>query len=92
EILLLAYYIAAVNIETTYQDLLRGYVGGEVEYEPFPGLVLTDTFQSYEDGDTDALSVFPATSRRIASQRELPITVIVGNPPWSVGQGSADED
>jgi hypothetical protein len=51
EILLLAYYIAAVNIETTYQDL-RGELGDPGDYEPFPGLILTDTFQSWEDGDT----------------------------------------
>ncbi|MGD8151389.1 type ISP restriction/modification enzyme [Ornithinimicrobium sp. Y1694] len=92
EILLLAYYIAAVNIETAYQDVVRGHLDDEVGYEAFPGLVLTDTFQSYEDGDTDALSVFPATSARIARQRELPITVVLGNPPYSVGQGSANDD
>ncbi len=92
EILLLAYYIAAVNIETTYQDTLRGHLDDEAVYEPFPGLVLTDTFQSYEDGDTDAMEVFPATSRRIARQRGLPITVIVGNPPYSSGQDSANDD
>ncbi|MGO0577700.1 DEAD/DEAH box helicase [Ornithinimicrobium panacihumi] len=92
EILLLAYYIAAVNIDTTYQDIVRGHLDDNAKYEPFPGLVLTDTFQSYEDGDTDALSVFPATSQRIARQRGLPITVIVGNPPWSVGQDSANDD
>lgn len=47
EILLLAYYIAAVNIETTYQDVVRGHLDeAATEYEPFPGLVLTDTFQS----------------------------------------------
>lgn len=96
EILLLAYYIAAINIESTYHDLTRqpddGAEGSEDAYQPFPGLVLTDTFQSYEDGDTDALEVFPATSARIAKQRDLPITVIVGNPPYSVGQGSANDD
>ena len=43
EILLLAYYIAAVNIETTYQDL-RGELGDPGDYEAFPGLILTDTF------------------------------------------------
>ncbi|MGB9375443.1 MAG: type ISP restriction/modification enzyme, partial [Jiangellales bacterium] len=93
EILLLAYYIAAINIESTYHDLTRanGDQGG-TDYQPFPGLVLTDTFQSYEEGDTDALEVFPATSARIARQRGLPITVIVGNPPYSSGQDSANDD
>ncbi|MHA7128002.1 DEAD/DEAH box helicase family protein [Janibacter indicus] len=83
EMLLLAYYIAAVNIETTYQDLRRGTLEeGEAEYEPFAGLVLTDTFQSYEDGDDDDLGVFPENNERINRQRQLPITVIIGNPPF----------
>ena len=93
EMLLLAYYIAAVNIETTYQDLRRGTLEeGAAEYEPFEGLVLTDTFQSYEDGDEDDLGVFPVNNERINRQRQLPITVIVGNPPYSVGQDSANDD
>ena len=93
EMLLLAYYIAAVNIETTYQDLRRGTLEeGESEYEPFEGLVLTDTFQSYEEGDDDDLGVFPVNNERINRQRQLPITLVVGNPPWSVGQTSADDD
>lgn len=85
EILLLAYYIAAVNIETTYADLAP-------EPEPFPGLVLTDTFQSYEDGDLQDLAIFPENNERIVRQRELPITVIVGNPPYVVGRKSGNDE
>ncbi|KGN29914.1 hypothetical protein N802_10215 [Knoellia sinensis KCTC 19936] len=92
EILLLAYYIAAVNIETTYQDLVRGSLDEQAAYESFPGLVLTDTFQSYEHGDDDDLGVFPENNERINRQRKLPITVIVGNPPYSSGQDSANEN
>lgn len=85
EILLLAYYIAAINIETTYADLAE-------EPAPFPGLVLTDTFQSYEDGDRQDLDIFPENNERIVRQRELPITVIVANPPYSHKQGSGNDD
>ena len=92
EILLLAYYIAAVNIETTYQDLVRGSLDEQAAYEPFPGLVLTDTFQAYEQGDEDDLGVFPENNERINRQRSLPITVIVGNPPYSAGQKSANDN
>jgi predicted helicase len=92
EILLLAYYIAAVNIETTYAALANGDGDAPGAYEAFPGLVLTDTFQSYEDGDRDDLDIFPANNDRIERQRKLPITVIVGNPPYSVGQDSANDD
>jgi predicted helicase len=103
EMVLLAYYIAAVNIETIYADVRRelapvlgeehdDYGDAVPTYEPFPGLVLTDTFQSYEDGDRDDLHNFPENNERIARQRALPITVIVGNPPYSVGQDSANDD
>lgn len=91
EILLLAYYIAAVNIETTYQDLMRES-DPSAEYEPFPGLVLTDTFQSWEDDDRPDLQVFPQNNERIERQKKLPITVIVGNPPYSSGQDSANDN
>ena len=89
EILLLAYYIAAVNIETTYAEQIA-QTGGTTA--PFPGLVLTDTFQSYEDGDRQDLAIFPENNSRIVRQRELPITVVLGNPPYSVGQDSANDD
>jgi predicted helicase len=85
EILLLAYYIAAVNIETTYADLTG-------KSEAFPGLILTDTFQSWEPDDRPDLEVFPENNARLVALKKLPITVIVGNPPWSVGQESARDD
>ena len=86
EIMLLAYYIAAVNIEATY----HGIVGGQ--YLPFEGIVLTDTFQITEDGDAKDTSLFPTNNSRIEAQLSSPITVIVGNPPYSVGQGSANDN
>lgn len=91
EILLLAYYIAAVNIESTYQDAMTGHLG-EQGYVPFPGLVLTDTFQSYEDGDRLDYEAFRDNNARLEKQKALPITVIVGNPPYSVGQDSANDN
>lgn len=91
EILLLAYYIAAVNVETTYQDLLREQ-DPTAKYSSFPGLILTDTFQSWEDDDRPDLQVFPENNERIERLKKLPITVIVGNPPYSSGQDSANDD
>ncbi|MDL5160440.1 DEAD/DEAH box helicase [Actinomycetospora termitidis] len=87
EIMLLAYYIAAVNIETTYHEAVAGD-----SYEPFPGLVLTDTFQSWEDDDRPDLDVFPENNERLDRLKRLDIQVIVGNPPWSVGQESANDN
>ena len=83
ELVLLAYYIAAINIEAAYH--------GEVidEYAPFEGICLTDTFQMYEKDDlVDAL--LEDNSARRKRQKDLDIRVIVGNPPYSVGQGDAN--
>ncbi|MCT2178821.1 DEAD/DEAH box helicase family protein [Brachybacterium muris] len=95
EILLLAYYIAAINIETTYHDLAAEADGVTLEeeaYEPFSGIVLTDTFQLTEDGDLQDERVFPANNSRAETQKKLDIQVIVGNPPYSVGQTSGNDD
>lgn len=87
EIVLLAYYVAAVNIEATYNGLQGG------EYVPFPGVVLTDTFQSAEDDDTyDDQGVFGDNNQRVKQQNALDIRVIVGNPPYSSGQDSSNDN
>ena len=80
ELMLLAYYIAAVNIETTYHAI-AGHTD-TADYEPFPGIVLADTFQIHEHGDELDLKVFPANNDRITRQLETPINVIIGNPPF----------
>lgn len=95
EILLLAYYIAAINIETTFHDLQAAAEGVELAdeaYEPFDGIVLTDTFQLTEDGDLTDEVVFPTNNTRAEAQKTLDIRVIVGNPPYSVGQTSGNDD
>ena len=88
EIVLLAYYIAAVNIEEAY----RGEHGEGSTYEPFNGIVLTDTFNLNEGDPLFRHEWLPANSTRAKRQQELPIQVIVGNPPWSAGQKSAADD
>ena len=86
EIVLLAYYIAAINIEAVYHSLSGG------QYAPFDGICLTDTFQLYEQ-DKDLLAkLMPDNSNRRTRQKELDIRVIFGNPPYSVGQGSANDN
>ncbi|CAM5208701.1 hypothetical protein CDEN61S_03787 [Castellaniella denitrificans] len=83
ELVLLAYYIAAINIESTYHALAGG------DYVPFEGICLTDTFQMYERDDlVDQL--LEDNSKRRKRQKKLDIRVIVGNPPYSVGQGDAN--
>ena len=87
EIVLLAYYIAAVNIEEAY----RGKRGEDTGYEPFKGIVLTDTFNLNRQDET-AQQVIPTNNERAEQQQNLPIQVIVGNPPWSAGQKNAADD
>ena len=85
EIMLLAYYIAAVNIEATYAEIAD-------EYQPFEGIVLTDTFQASESGDRRDTTFFPRNNDRIERQLGLDIRVIIGNPPWSRMQRRQDDD
>ena len=96
EIVLLAYYIASVNIENAYHDLIKdchSELDSEPEYEPFSGICLTDTFQLYENGDpTLDDKVFSENSDRVNEQKKQPITVVMGNPPYSVGQKSANDN
>ncbi len=95
EILLLAYYIAAINIETTFHDLQAQAHGGwspRRRIMSFDGIVLTDTFQLTEDGDLTDEVVFPTNNTRAEAQKALDIRVIVGNPPYSVGQTSGNDD
>ncbi|MBF6072952.1 hypothetical protein, partial [Nocardia farcinica] len=89
DIMLLAYYIAAVNIETTYHALTGKE--GAAEYSPFEGIVLADTFQITENGDSLDSMIFPQNNERILRQNDTPINVVIGNPPYSVGQTSAND-
>ena len=88
EIVLLAYYIAAVHIEEAF----RGRRGDGVGYEPFGGIALTDTFNLRPGPDRRPGTWLPDNSDRVARQQRMPIQVIVGNPPWSAGQRSSADD
>jgi len=90
EIVLLAYYIACVNVENEYHDIM----GANTEYKSFEGIVLTDTFQMSEtdDGEKMFSEMFPQNSERVEAQKKAPLKVILGNPPYSVGQKSANDD
>ncbi len=79
EIVPLAATIMDINIEQSYHKRIGG------DYQPFPGALLTDTFQMHEDGDTLDDAVFTENTERIKMQKALPIKVIVGNPPYRAG-------
>ena len=88
ELVLLAYYIADVNIESVYHDIMHPDT-----YLPYDGICLTDTFQLNEDDDRDIFShLFKENSERVEIQKKAPVRVIASNPPYSVGQKSANDN
>ncbi|MCB1156791.1 MAG: DEAD/DEAH box helicase [Leptospiraceae bacterium] len=94
EIVLLAYYIAAINIEATYHDIVSqasSLHSLQDDYIPFEGILLTDTFQLYEKEDLIS-RVLVDNSERRKRQKSLPIKVIICNPPYSAGQSSANDN
>ena len=93
EIVLLAYYIATVNIENIYHDLERENKNIN-EYKEFEGICLTDTFQLSEDDNQIQISdlAFKENSERVNRQKKAPLQVIIGNPPYTIGQSSANDN
>ena len=88
ELVLLAYYVADVNIESVFHSLCK-----REDYLPYEGICMTDTFQLNESGDNDIFSIlFKENSERVLKQKKAPVRVIIGNPPYSVGQKSANDN
>ncbi len=82
EVMLLPYYVASLNIEHAYREKVG-------RYEPFPGIVLVDTFEMIEG---KSLGMFAAeNSERAQRQRQSPIKVILGNPPYNAHQVNAND-
>ncbi|OIP49468.1 MAG: hypothetical protein AUK31_05775 [Fibrobacteres bacterium CG2_30_45_31] len=88
ELVLLAYYIADVNIESVFHSLMQ-----RKTYLPYNGICLTDTFELNEEGENDIFSkLFEENSKALLAQKKAPLKVIMGNPPYSVGQKSANDN
>ena len=88
ELVLLAYYIAAIHVEEAY----HGRIGADSAYEPFGGIVLTDTFNLHTARTSFPKDWLTGNSERVERQQSTPIQVVVSNPPWSVGQKSSADD
>lgn len=88
EIILLSYYIAAINIEAVFDEVN----GPDRGYQPFEGIVLTDTFESTERNDSFMDELLGQNNARLKKQQEQSITAIISNPPYSVGQNNANDD
>ena len=89
EILPLAYYVASINIESVFHDLTRK---DAAHYERNRIVVLTDTFSEVEDKAHSITGSFGDNSKLRDAVRALPLKVIIGNPPYSVGQSNANDD
>ena len=88
EIVLLAYYIADVNIESVFHDITH-----RETYLPYSGICLTDTFQLAEKKHNELFTeFFQDNSKRVKKQMATHVRVIVGNPPYSIGQKSANDN
>jgi hypothetical protein len=89
ELVLLAYYIADVNIESVFQEVCP-----QSEYLPYDGICLTDTFQLGENSDEEDTykDFFKENSEAVEALCRTPIRVIIGNPPYSAGQKSANDN
>ena len=86
DLVLLAYYIAAINIETVFHA-----IAGREDYLPFEGICLTDSFALHEGDDELSFYMADNTTRR-ERQKATDIRVIFGNPPYSFGQKSQDDN
>jgi len=85
EILLLSYYIAKTNLESTYFRITK-------EYKPFNNLLLVDTFRMmeliYEDKVyPSTISMFPQQyGELLNAEKNAEVNVIISNPPWFAWQ------
>ncbi|MEZ5360065.1 MAG: type ISP restriction/modification enzyme [Candidatus Zixiibacteriota bacterium] len=79
EVMLMPYYISAMNIEHAFYELTG-------EYEPFDGLCFVDTLDIAEQSQTELALITQENTERVKRQQKAPITVIIGNPPYNVGQ------
>ena len=83
EVMLLPYYIASLNIEHEFYTATNRYV-------PYEGLCLVDTFEMTEDRQLQLLTL--ANTARVEKQKETPMFVVIGNPPYNVGQVNENDN
>ena len=83
EVMLLPYYIASMNIE-------HGFYEATGDYQPFEGICLVDTFELAEDRQLPLFAL--DNTRRVEAQKETPMFVVIGNPPYNVGQVNENDN
>ena len=83
EVMLLPYYIASLNIEHEFYTATNRYI-------PYEGLCLVDTFEMVEDRQLQLLT--PANTERVEKQKASEMFVVIGNPPYNVGQVNENDN
>ena len=83
EVMLLPYYIASMNIEHEFYETMGAY-------RPFEGICLVDTFELAEDRQLPLFA--PENTQRVENQKTTPMFVIIGNPPYNVGQVNENDN
>jgi predicted helicase len=85
EIMLMAYYIASLNIEHAYYEITQ-------DYESFEGLCFVDTLDIADRAQKGFAFINEKNTARVERQKKAEITVIVANPPYNMGQKNENED
>ncbi len=85
EVMLLPYYIASMNIE-------HEYLAQTGEYKPFDGICLVDTFELAEPEQRGLEFMTEENTERVKRQKQAPIFVIIGNPPYNAGQVNENDN
>ena len=95
EIMLLPYYIACLNIEHAYYERTG-------EYLPFEGACFADTLDMAENVAKSSggehivaqslLRLTEANTARVDREQAADIMVVIGNPPYNVGQVNENDN
>ncbi len=85
EVMLLPYYIASMNIEHEFYELTG-------RYEPFEGICMVDTFELAESEQRTLSFMNPENTQRVERQKQSPIFVIIGNPPYNASQVNENDN
>ena len=83
EVMLLPYYIASLNIEQEYFQRTGKYL-------PFGGIALADTFELLEQQQTEFFT--QENTERVERQKAADMFVVIGNPPYNVGQVNENDN
>ena len=85
EVMLLPYYIASMNIEHQFYEMTGGY-------QPFEGICLVDTFSLLDHWQLDFSYLTEENAKRVQEQKDTPMFVIIGNPPYNMGQVNENDN